>query len=211
MISNLADNLIGHIQIPGVTTTLALTPHTGGAFGGGFLSVGSFYIWITFVILMVVWVALSIYAGIKIMNGGGNPQETEAGITVIRHIWTGVFMFVGFLVGLSVLGSFLGFGSIYTWSDNLYLCKVGYGFPNSDIDPDTRTYYFTFIENELLNLEQDTTRTFNSVTVYCCEQDVVDYAMNVIHGPGWRIVEPGGTDKVFFDAQCEIIKEVDLD
>ncbi|KXK09723.1 MAG: hypothetical protein UZ20_WS6002000291 [candidate division WS6 bacterium OLB21] len=81
---------IGGIQL--------LIPNVGGIATGGVLSVIAFGISMVFTVMVVVWVALSIYAGIRIITSAAEPDGIEAGKKTITNIWIGIAMFLGFLV-----------------------------------------------------------------------------------------------------------------
>lgn len=102
-----------------------LLPDIGGLLNGGVLSVIAYFISLLFSVMFVVWVAYSIYAGIKIITSYASPEGIQQGFTIIKNIWIGIAMFLGFLVILSVIGSFTGVGDIYSWSSNLAQCGGG--------------------------------------------------------------------------------------
>ncbi|KXK26787.1 MAG: hypothetical protein TR69_WS6001000808 [candidate division WS6 bacterium OLB20] len=111
--------LTGQVDIGGISLFL---PNVGGLLNGGVLSVIALFISLLFSVMLVVWVVFSIYAGIKIITSAGNPDGIQGGMTVIKNIWIGIAMFLGFLIVLSLIGVFTGVGDIYSWSSNLAQC-----------------------------------------------------------------------------------------
>lgn len=141
---------IGGIQL--------LIPNVGGIATGGVLSVIAFGISMVFTVMVVVWVALSIYAGIRIITSAAEPDGIEAGKKTITNIWIGIAMFLGFLVVLSVVGAFTGIGDIYSWHTNLAQCGGTSG-----------QFMFQYLETDetLKGYSEDDFR--QNVAIGCCK------------------------------------------
>lgn len=134
-------------------TTLFL-PNFGGVIQGGLLATVGFFMSIFFSAMVVIWVALSIYAGIRIISSAGNPEGIEKGTTTIKNIWIGIAMGLGFFALLSLAGAFVGFGNVYEWSTKLAQCGGA----------DSR-FYFQMEQQELEDLRQSGS---SQVYIACC-------------------------------------------
>ncbi|MEI7578956.1 MAG: hypothetical protein WCJ58_02825 [bacterium] len=167
MLSNIINNFQTQFQLPDITTTIVIHTPQSGFFTGGVLSTIGNFIWILFIILMLIWVALTMWAAYKIMSSQGNPQETEKGVKTIRNIWFGISAFMVFIVMLSTLGAFLGFGSVMDWSQNFKQCGSN------------QEFYFWAAEG-LISLEE---AGVPSGSVFCCRE------LTSSGYDGWAVVD----------------------
>lgn len=186
--------ITNQLVIPSSDFEIAV-PGSGGLFSGGLLSGLSILVSIFFAILIVIWIALSIYAGINIVRGYADQQLKEKGIQTIRNIWLGITSLVVFIAIISIAGSFIGFGNVFQWSDNLAQCNSAPGL------------YFSELEQGLREAEVEGTAT--QVNVYCCPESDDALTGSTI-APGWKAVPADSSLNVSYRGICEFVETVDL-
>jgi len=133
-------------------------PNFGGVFSNGILATISFFLSLVFGFMVVIWVGLSIYAGIKIISSAGNPEGIESGMKTIKNIWTGIALGLLFFVALSLIGVFVGFGSVLDWSTNLAQCGGASG-------------EFLFQKKQSQEIDELIAGGATNVFVGCCDAD----------------------------------------
>jgi|GEM_PF-5556627 len=88
----------------------------------GILSMAGLIARFIFMLLMVVWIALIIYAGaIMVKSEGGDDMKIQ--MKRIRNIWIGISAGLGFFILVSLIGFFAGVGNVFQWSENLRDCS----------------------------------------------------------------------------------------
>jgi hypothetical protein len=79
------------------------------------------------VVMMVIWVVYSIYAGFKINMSQGKEEDVKTGFTLIKNVWISITWGVAFFILLSIIGTFMGVGNVTQWSYNLAQCNGAAG------------------------------------------------------------------------------------
>lgn len=114
-------------------------PDVNGIFNNGILvAIGSLLNYF-FVILVLIFVGYSIYAGFKIIKSQGDSKEIETGINLIKNVWISVAWGIVFFIAISVVGAFLGIGDVTQWYYQLAQCHdASGGFYFRDIAAQTQ-------------------------------------------------------------------------
>ncbi len=96
---------------------------TSGFGNNGILSIIAFVAQFAFAFLIVIWIFISIFAGIKFIRSQGDPEGIEGGKKRIQNLWMAVSIGILFFVVASFMGYFAGIGNIFQWADNLKECE----------------------------------------------------------------------------------------
>ncbi len=137
IIPSLAEPL--EVDIEGKETVdLHVFNPTSGFANHGVLSLISFIAQLAFAFLIVVWVFISIFAGIKMIKGAGKPEDIEGGMKRIKNMWLGASIGILFFIAVSFLGTMAGIGNIFLWAENLQECSC----ENAVDDQDCYVYLF---------------------------------------------------------------------
>lgn len=140
--------ILADITIPGLEGFLLRLPDPAGLFSGGLLSGLGTVAQFAFAAILLVWIVLSILAGIKIVRSQGNPDEMKEGMTKLKNVWIAVSIFFGFFMIMSIIGAVVGFGTPLEWGNSLAQCGGFDGpFYFSQIDQQTAYYHTKFDVN----------------------------------------------------------------
>lgn len=119
----------------------------GNIEGIGILALLALIAQFLFAFLIVIWIFIAIFAGLKIIRSQGNPEGIQGGMTRIKNLWAGVTIGLLFFVAVSFIGMFAGVGNIFEWADNLQECSCEKAVSGQDC----YTYLFqakASVENE---------------------------------------------------------------
>jgi hypothetical protein len=148
-------------------------PNAAGIFGNGVLSAISFLLTLVLAFMVVAWIGLSIFAGLKIISSAGEPEKIESGTKTIKNIWLGIAIGIGFFAVMSVVGTFAGIGNVFEWYVNLAQC----GGADSK---------FLFQERESQDVQDKFDSGSTRVFVGCC-----DFAAT--GSKKWEVADLSGT------------------
>jgi hypothetical protein len=98
---------------------------SGIASNGVFAAIGFFLEWILG-FLLIIWIGFSIYAAFKIITSQ-MAEGLEEGVKIIKNIWIGISIGLLFMISLSFIGAFVGFGNITEWHHSLAQCHDATG------------------------------------------------------------------------------------
>ncbi len=163
-------NFRDQVNLSGVTLYL---PNVGGVFGNGILSAISFFLTIILALMVVAWIGLSIFAGLKIISSAGEPDKIESGTKTIKNIWLGIAIGIGFFAVLSVVGTIAGIGNVFEWYTNLAQCGGG----------DSK---FLFQERESQEVQDKFDSGSSRVFVGCCD-------FSASGSKKWEVADLSGT------------------
>lgn len=167
--------LFTQYTIPGSDIFLDL-PTFGGFFEKGFFSAVGMGMFFFLSLIVVVWVALGIYAAFLIISSFGAEDKIKKGWTTIKSVWIGITYMIGFFLVVTIVGVFIGIGSPWNWAENLQQCAAG--------GPASGRFYFQGVEVNGENItvsEQLSNLPPANYPVYCCENGDVE---SVVVGSG---------------------------
>lgn len=107
--------------------------------------------------LLVIWVVFSIIAAYKITRSG-MEKELEEGMTLIKNVWMSASGGLLFFAVVSIVGAFIGVGSLMEWPYTLAQCH--------DVDGG---FYFM----DIASLEMNGIEVSDRSVVQCCRIDDV--------------------------------------
>lgn len=122
------------VQIGDYDLNLDLYNPAGGWGNVGILSLLSLIAEFAFSFLVVAWVFVAIFAGLKIIRSQGASDQIEGGTKRLKNMLAGITVGLLFFVAISVLGSYAGIGNIFEWSDSLKECSC-------ELTPENRKCY----------------------------------------------------------------------
>jgi len=121
---------------------------------------------------LVVWVVVSLLAGIKIIQSQGNPDKIQEGMTRIKYVWLSVSAIFIFFVIVSLVGAIFGYGTPVEWGNTLAQCG-GYNGP----------FYFAQKDQQVDYYKSKMGIDANSSKVYCCVYDSTQNVVNTTDSP----------------------------
>jgi hypothetical protein len=139
------------MDFPDLGVTVNLPKITGIASQGIFATIG-YFLEMVFGLLLIIWIGYSIFAAYKIITSN-MAKGLEEGVTIIKNVWVGISIGLGFFIVLSLVGTIIGVGDVTSWHTNLSQCHDASG-----------GFYFKDVEEQRVGgiPEKDT-------KVYCCK------------------------------------------
>jgi len=110
-----------------------------------------------FSFLIVIWIFIAIFAGLKIIRSQGDPEGIKGGMTRLKNLWMGATIGILFFIAVSFIGTFAGVGNIFAWSDNLQDCDCSNAAEGADC--------YTYLFQMKASLEDE-----NQYTYLCIEE-----------------------------------------
>lgn len=120
------------VDFGGDTLFLNIFDPAGGWGNVGILALLGLAGQLMFAFLVVAWVMIAILAGLKMVKSQGNPEEIEGGAKWIQNMLMGITIGLIFFIAVSILGWFVGVGTVFQWSDNLQDCSCENSAPGVD-------------------------------------------------------------------------------
>jgi len=162
--------ILSDISIDGLGGLHLSIPDPGGLFSGGLLSGFGVILQLVFGITLLVWVFLTIMAGLAIIRSNGNPEQIQANVKKLKYVWLSVSAVFLFFVVISIVGAVVGYGTPADWGNTLAQCG-GYDGPFYFSQVDQQTEYYLSRMNIDVNKGQK---------AYCCNYNPA--ANNVTSG-----------------------------
>lgn len=100
--------------------------------GVGLLSLLALILQFIFVLLIVLWVLIAIFAGIRTIRSQGDPEGIQGGTKRIRNLLAGITVGLLFFIAVSFIGYFAGVGNVFDWSNSLRECSCSNATAGSD-------------------------------------------------------------------------------
>lgn len=127
LLTSISASMAQEVDVNGNTVDTGLFDFGNFTENTGLLSILGVVSSLIFSFLLVAWIFIAIFAGIKIISSQGNPEGIQGGTKRIQNMLMGITIGILFFIAVSVLGWFAGVGNIYEWSESFKECECAGG------------------------------------------------------------------------------------